>query len=74
MCIICNCGDTGDAFLLAHTGAANRMKLAAEAMLKCAMIAPTPEQRRQYDRTHKKIVRQLRDWNRLEQERETHDH
>lgn len=71
MCIICNCGEeAGDRFLGAFQQSQESMKAAADAMLMASKEARTPEQRRQYDRTHKAMVRLTREWNALEQLRE----
>jgi hypothetical protein len=70
MCIICNCGDIGDEFLCEFGRARASMKSAANWMLKCSQVAKTPEQRKSYDATYKRMVRLMSDWNRLEQQRE----
>jgi hypothetical protein len=72
MCIICNCGDAGFDFLTDHGAAAGRMRAAKAKMLECSRIATEPEQRKRYDRMHKKMARLIREWNRIEQEREVH--
>jgi uncharacterized coiled-coil DUF342 family protein len=71
MCIICNCGDDGDEFLTAHSRTSGAMQEAKDAMLKCSQTATDPAVRKRYDAMHKKITRMLRDWNRIEQERES---
>jgi len=77
MCIICNMPDfkdgVADDFLSKFSVASQAMTAAATAMLECAKIANTPEARSRYDATHKKMVQMVRDWNRLEQEREAGD-
>lgn len=70
MCIICNCGDTGDEFLIAFEGVKHEMKRAKDLILKCSQVAVDAESRRQYDATHKAITRMIHDWNRLEEFRE----
>jgi hypothetical protein len=78
MCIVCNCGDFGGEFVCAFTAAQSYMKAAADAMLKCSQVAirldkqPDYEQRRQYDAAHKQIVRVMREWNKIEHQREHH--
>jgi hypothetical protein len=66
MCILCNCGFDGpaDEFLGAFEASRRIMKRATEEMGRCARID------RRYDKTHKRMVRLMRDWNRIEQERE----
>ena len=77
MCIICNCNKAGDTFLHEHFVAARSMKNAAAAMLICSQTSNSKfepdraaENRKRYDKTHKKMVKLIRAWNRLEQERE----
>jgi hypothetical protein len=66
MCIMCNLGfDKGDEFLFDFVAARHAMEKAAQTMKECAAI------HRPYDRTHKRMVKLIRDWNRIEQERET---
>lgn len=75
MCIICNCGDNhkeADIFLGSFERARNAMRRAVDAMKVVSTVATTKDDRKRYDRTHKKMVRILRDWNRIEQEREAH--
>lgn len=71
MCIICNCGDDGDEFLSAFASARIEMKRAKEAMLKCSQVATTTSDRAKYDTTHKAMARLIREWNRLEESRES---
>lgn len=79
MCIYCNMGpeisdkDPAGAFLDDFVRSQASMERAAKAMLVCSRLAPDPKVRRQYDRTHKRMVRMIRDWNRLEQFRERAD-
>jgi hypothetical protein len=70
MRIICNCGDDGEAFYMGHYRASVAIGKAKDAMLKCSQTAKDEAARRRYDAMHKKIARMLRDWNRIEQERE----
>jgi hypothetical protein len=76
MCIICNVGDvmenveTAEQFLSAFAGAQKAMKTAADKMLEVSKIACTADDRKRYDAIHKEMVRQIREWNRLEQKRE----
>jgi len=70
MCIICNCGDTGDRFLSEHYAAKLAIEKAKLTMLGCSKVATTPEARKRYDSTHKAMAKLLRDWNRLEELRE----
>ncbi len=74
MCIICNMPDfkhePADRFLSTFEMSRRSMKAAAEAMLECSKVANTPEARKRYDATYKKMVRQIREWNKLEEKRE----
>lgn len=70
MCIICNCGDAGEDFLNAFASASHEMVKAKNAMLKCKLATVDPEAARQYDKVAKAMARLIRDWRRLEQERE----
>lgn len=73
MCIICNTNDdpSADAFLTAFAAAQRNMKEAAAAMLAVSNVC-APKHRDRYDRIHKEMVRQIREWNKLEEKRE-HD-
>ena len=73
MCIICNCDETGEAFLIAFEGARTNMQAARDHMLECSRVAIDQDVRKQYDATHKQMVRLIREWNSLEQQREQHD-
>lgn len=64
MCIVCECGDRGVAFLTEFARAQHAMQKAARAMHTCA------KEQRHYDRTHKQMVRLLREWNNIEHQRE----
>ena len=72
MCIICECGtsDASEEYLMSHEKTKLEMRKAAKAMLECSKVAITKEGRKSYDNTHKKMVKLIRDWNRIEQERE----
>jgi hypothetical protein len=74
MCIICNMPDFKDdiasTFLEAFERSCREMKAAAAAMLECSKVANTPEAKARYDATHKEMVRQIREWNKLEEKRE----
>ena len=71
MCIICHCGtDIADEYLSANADVRTAMKRAAKAMMVCSQKADTQENRKQYDRTYKRIVRLIREWNQLEEFRE----
>lgn len=77
MCIICNCGNTGDEFLSEFIAARSALERASALMLECSKTATRPtnndpffEARAKYDSIHKKMVKILRDWNRIEHERE----
>ena len=81
MCIIWNLtgGDdpdggmeVADAFLDAFDASRREMKRATDAMLAVSKRAASPEDRKRYDAIHKVMVRQSREWNKLEQKRE-HD-
>lgn len=71
MCIICNMPAPegvfeAEKFLHHFELAGNNMKLAADNLKLCYDLT----KRKSYDRTHKKMVKLMRDWNRLEHERE----
>lgn len=73
MCIICNTTphtEVADTFLVEFERARQGMKAAADAMLACSRVATTPEHRKRYGAIHKAMVRQTREWNKLEQKRE----
>lgn len=76
MCIICNVGDdmkdieTAEQFLSTFADAQKAMKTASEKMLEVSKIACTADDRKRYDAIHKEMVRQIREWNKLEQKRE----
>ena len=88
MCIICNVtiGDdvsaimhnveTASAFLTAYERSRQAMKAAADAMLAVSQLKELdqyPETRKRYDGIHKDMVRQIREWNKLEEKRERAD-
>jgi hypothetical protein len=73
MCIICNTppyNTEADSFLTHYSRSRSAMKASALLLKQCSAIALTPEVRKQYDKTHKKMVRLIREWNKLEQMRE----
>lgn len=76
MCIICNMGTDfdkihkADEFLESFAQSRKAMKRAADAMLECSKIAVALDDRKRYAAVHKSMVRQMREWNRLEQKRE----
>jgi len=77
MCIICNCGDDGDDFLMHFSAVKQHMRLAAEAMLRCSKLGNkyfqpghASRNRQRYDQIHKKIVKMRKEWNKIEHERE----
>jgi hypothetical protein len=76
MCIICNMPDFKDDvasdFLNKFEVAQKAMKQATEAMLVCSKTA-YPQYRPHYDAVHKEMVRQIREWNKLEEKREQHE-
>lgn len=72
MCIICNTPgheEAADAFLVEFERARTAMKAATDAMLAVSRVA-TPDHRDRYDRIHKEMVRQTKEWNKLEERRE----
>ena len=65
MCIVCRVGvELADEFRGAFYRARKEMERARDAMAKAAEVDPD------YDRTHKRIVKLLREWNRIEHTRE----
>ena len=73
MCIICNCGENHEAatrFLFEFERAQAAMRAAAQAMHECSKVAEPAQVRSRYDSEHKKMVRILRDWSRIEHSRE----
>lgn len=77
MCIICNLHQAtakhpdedanvqkAEDYLLQFAIAKSAMNLATKAMLDCAQVEP------RYDKTHKAMVRIMRTWNSIEQQRE----
>lgn len=76
MCIVCNMGrdlravDTANEFLWQWRASGKAMAAAADAMLAVSRTAPSPVDRKRYDRLHKRMVKAIRDWNRLEEDRE----
>lgn len=76
MCIICNMGPDVDkamvagAFLSAWDESGVAMRQAAHMMHIVSKTAPAATDRKRYDKMHKRMVKAIRDWNRLEMERE----
>ena len=70
VCILCNCGETGDDFLTSFASSRHKMEQAKNAMLACSKVAKDQDQRKRYDHIHKEMVRLIREWNRLEEARE----
>ncbi len=70
MCIICNCDEIGDRFLLAFARSRKSMKESTRAMLECSKAASDHTIKARYSFMHKKMVRLERSWNAIEQERE----
>ncbi|WP_020178102.1 hypothetical protein [Methylopila sp. M107] len=78
MCIICNLmvgsDQSGallaDAFLHKFDQSRKAMQAAAYQMLVCSKAAQNPDVKKQYDRTHKRMVALMRQWNSLEEFRE----
>lgn len=86
MCIICNVtigsdvnailhnAEVAGSFLNAYEESRQAMKAAAAAMLAVSNLKELdeyPEIRNRYDAVHKDMVRQIREWNKLEEKRET---
>lgn len=71
MVILCNADEAAaERYLIEDQDARRHMRAAADAMLECSKTAKDAETAARYDAAHKKMVRLMRDWNRLEQERE----
>ncbi|MGN7160821.1 hypothetical protein [Sphingomonas sp. SAFR-052] len=73
MCIVCNVGDshpTAYRFLDDFRKSQEAMKAAADAMLAVSAVAVTAEDRKRYKAVHKRMVRQMREWSKIEQQRE----
>lgn len=77
MCIICNVpgegpeAHLGQEFLDAFAASRDAMSKAADAMAAVLRTDLDPAVRRRYDRTHKAMRRRIREWNALEELRET---
>lgn len=69
-CIVCNCDDVGLEFLDKFSEVQKKMKEASVSMLQCSKVAKDIGTRRRYDKVHKKMVKILKDWNKIEHERE----
>jgi hypothetical protein len=59
-----------EAFLCEFARAREHMKKAADALLQVRELPKSEPDKKRYDRAHKRVVRLIRDWNRIEQERE----
>ena len=74
MCIVCNFGaeDPTPAldFLAKWDQVHVALKEATDAMLRVSQTVPDPAHRKRYGALHKRMVRQMHDWNRLEEARE----
>lgn len=75
MCIICNMAEQEAMekafdFLGNFEQAGRLMRLAEEQMLELSSLPPDPEVRKQYDLTHKRMVRLRKEWNAIEHFRE----
>lgn len=72
MCLICNVTNTEDGVqFLDHFAAASRsMRAATYSMYACATTAKTAEARHRYGVIHRRMVRLVREWNRLDHDRE----
>lgn len=70
MCIICNAPEAGDDFLTHFHRASEHMRRAAAAMHKASEETAQLVDQVRYDKTHKAMVRLIRQWNRIEHERE----
>lgn len=66
MCIICNCNEKGDEFLMDHFSARVAMKKAIKSMEACYDVSNM----KKYRKAQYKMVRILREWNRIEENRE----
>jgi len=64
--------DVDDAvnFLNAFEGSQAAMARAADALLKVSKLDMEPDQKRQYDHMHKRMKHIIREWNKIEHERE----
>lgn len=82
MCIICNASagkdsevtvDIANEFLHHFHASQQAMQKAASRMLALSQFVGMPEDRKRYDRTHKQMVRLLKEWNSIEHQREKDD-
>lgn len=73
MCIVCSSTEVDAAlkFLDTWERAQASMRATVEAMLQVRDGCTDPADRARYDRHHKRLVRAMHDWNRLDQLRET---
>jgi hypothetical protein len=67
MCIVCECGEVGLDFLSKFEKSRYEMKEAKAAMLKCVESTADKEVKKCYSVIHKKMVKLLKEWNRLEE-------
>jgi hypothetical protein len=70
MCIVCNCGDDGNMFLIHFRNAQETIRIASASMKLCALRNNDKKIKRRYDRAHKKMVKLMREWNKIEHMRE----
>ena len=76
MCIRCNVpetpghGDAAGAFLDAFAASRDSMRRAADSMDAVLRTDLDPDVRQRYDRAHKAMRRQMREWNAIEELRE----
>lgn len=73
MCIVCNCvghEEDAEAFLQAWKASQDGMRAAIDAMLRVSKTCGSADDKKRYDRLHKRMVQMMRDWNRLEESRE----
>ena len=72
-CIVCNCDNMGLDFLSEFSKAQNNMRLASRLMFACSKVAEDEETKKRYDKAHKKMVKIIKEWNKIEHEREAQD-
>lgn len=70
MCIFCNAGDIGHKAYGLHLRARVTMKQASDAFLEASKSCENSEQAKRYKSIAYKMKRMIKDWNRLEEERE----
>lgn len=71
MCIICNAEKYGDAAYCAHLSTGKSMKETADLFLKCSQECKGTIHEKKYKAIAYKMKRMAKDWNRLEEERES---